>query len=125
MNTELENVKNSERGNGQFFIAPRADIIEADGEYVIIADVPGLKKENVDITIDNGVLELRGRTVDENEAKGVFSREFRLPDYYRKFSLSDDISTTAITAKIDNGVLTLVLPKKEEVKPRKIEVLTN
>lgn len=125
MNTERENVKNSERGNGEFFIAPRADIIEADGEYVIIADVPGLKKENVDITIDNGVLELRGRTVDENEAKGVFTREFRLPDYHRKFSVRDDINTGAITAKIDNGVLTLVLPKKEEVKPRKIEILAN
>jgi HSP20 family molecular chaperone IbpA len=125
MNTELENVKNSERSNDEFFVAPRADIIEAEGEYVIVADVPGLKKENVDITIDNGVLELRGRTNGENETKGVFSREYRLPDYHRKFSVSDDINTGAITAQIDNGVLTLVLPKKDEVKPRRIEVLAN
>ncbi|HPJ38461.1 MAG TPA: Hsp20/alpha crystallin family protein [Spirochaetota bacterium] len=125
MNTERENVYNNERENSRCVITPGTDIFETEGEYVIKADVPGLQKENVDITIDNGVLELKGKIDVENETHDLRAEEFRLHDYYRRFTVGDDIDTGAVKAHMENGVLTLVLPKKEEVKPRKIEVLAH
>ena len=121
MNTGLENVNNTVTDKG-FFLSPRTDIYETEGEYVIKADVPGLKKEDIDVTIDNGVLEFKGQAdlgFGENSSS---SEELSVYTYRRKFTVSDDINSSAVRAHMDNGVLTLVLPKKEDVKPRKIEV---
>lgn len=122
MNTDYANAKNNKVHNNGHVLTPGTDIFETEGEYVVKADVPGLKKENIDITIDNGILELHGKADIEPENSTLSKREYGLYDYYRKFTVSDEIDAGNISAHIDNGVLTLVLPKREEVKPKRIEV---
>lgn len=103
---------------------PSADITETDNEYVIKADLPEVKKEDIDIRVENGVLTLSGERRVEKSTEG--EREHRRETFYgkfaRSFSLPDDVEVDKISAESRDGVLRVRLPKSEAKKPRSIEV---
>ena len=103
------------------FVTPAVDIFETEQGLTLVADVPGLDREHLNIDIDKGVLTLEGRTPESQGSQEIY-REFTMPSYYRQFQLPDTIDLARISAEIQNGVLTLKLPKAEAAKPRRIEV---
>ncbi len=107
--------------NAPVFI-PAVDILETEHELSLLADMPGVPIENVDIDLEGDQLTIRG-TVPRQDGPGrVLLKEYAVGDYYRQFTLSNDIDREKIQATIKDGVLKLVLPKSEAVKPRRIEV---
>lgn len=97
---------------------PAVDVAENESGYTIYADVPGVSKEGVNITFENGVLTFRAESgAGEAKTTGQFlSREFRFASYERSFRVGDDVDTDAISAEIANGVLKVVLPRKASSK---------
>jgi HSP20 family molecular chaperone IbpA len=102
-------------------ITPSVDIYETDAEHVLLADMPGVSRDGLEIHVDRDRLTIRGR-VAQMEAPQPQHREFGLHDYYRAFTLADDIDTDKITANLTDGVLRLVLPKSSRARVRKIPV---
>ncbi len=105
------------------FIIPSADIFENDNEFILKAEMPGVSKDQLDITLDEDHLEIIGKVdADWEKDLKVIDREFRISDYYRRFYVGNKVNRDEISAKIEDGVLTLRLPKSNEIKPRKIEI---
>jgi HSP20 family protein len=101
---------------------PAVDIYESENALTLLADMPGVPIDNIDIDLDSDQLTIHGR-VDQGEQKGkVIFKEYTYGDYYRQFTLSSDIDRGRIQASMKDGVLKLVLPKAEAAKPRKITV---
>lgn len=99
--------------------------IRHEGEMTIVeAELPGVKKENLDITMDNHVLTISANTAEEtDEQKGQYHiRERRSGRVSRSFRLSEDADVDNINAELKDGVLTLRIPVKESAKPRQIEI---
>ena len=107
---------------GPVFI-PAVDILENQTEIIVLADMPGVESKNVDIDLKDNQLTITGK-VDAPEAEKETSlyKEFNWGDYFRQFTLSNVIDQGKISAKMENGVLRLILPKVEKVKPQKIKV---
>lgn len=103
---------------------PTVDISETDGEYVIKAELPDVKKEDVKITLEDGVLTLTGERRQEKEEKSTkYHRvERSYGSFVRSFSLPDLVDETKVKAEYRDGMLNLHLPKSEKAKPRAIEV---
>jgi HSP20 family molecular chaperone IbpA len=110
---------------GPVFV-PAVDILENEKELIVLADMPGVESKNINIDLRDNQLTITGR-IDamEDEREVSLYKEFNWGDYYRLFTLSDVIDQGKITAKMDNGVLRLVLPKVEKAKPQKIKVTTD
>jgi HSP20 family protein len=103
-------------------LVPPIDIFDTEEAVVVLADMPGLKPEHLDVNVDRGTLTIRGRRENAEGAGELRFQEFRVGDYVRSFSLGDDIDATTITAELKHGVLRLTLPKGPERRVRKIEV---
>jgi HSP20 family protein len=114
----------SAEGEGDVRWRPAASIVETAKEFTIRADLPAVKREDINVNVENGVLTLKGErryeksTDDEKEHRresfyGVFSRSFVLPD---------NVDTTAISAETKDGVLTVHLPKAKEDKPKSLQI---
>ncbi|MEX1309002.1 MAG: Hsp20/alpha crystallin family protein [Candidatus Sulfomarinibacteraceae bacterium] len=102
---------------------PTVDIWESEDALVLQADVPGVKKDDVEINLDKDVLTISGRVaLDEYEGLRPVYSEFGVGNFYRRFSLGETIDQAAITADMNDGVLTVTLPKREKAQPRKITV---
>ncbi|NIA29545.1 MAG: Hsp20/alpha crystallin family protein [Calditrichaeota bacterium] len=103
---------------------PRMDIKETKDAFEISADLPGLKKEDVKISLKDGVLTISGERKYENEKKDQdkYYMERVYGNFSRSFSLPADVKDKEIKANLKNGVLTLSLPKAEKVKPKEIEI---
>ena len=102
---------------------PTVDIFEKEDAYVIVADVPGVDRDNVEIDLDRNVLTLQARSAIESPVGyGLKYREYRSADYERMFTLGNEIDRDGVEASIRDGVLRLVLPKVKEAKPRRIAV---
>jgi HSP20 family protein len=112
-------------GNGAHqvtYAAPLANIRETADGYLLEAEMPGVAKDGLEVTVENGELLIVGRrTAETGPGRSVY-RESRGFDYRRVFELDPSIDAGKITAKIEQGVLRLHLPKAESVKPRKIAV---
>jgi len=105
------------------FISPEVNIFETKDGYVLQAELPGVKKEGLEITLENNELTLVGRRqLTDNNVGNLVYRESTPADFRRVFELDPAIDTAKVEAKIDQGVLTLRLPKSERVKPRKVSV---
>jgi HSP20 family molecular chaperone IbpA len=102
--------------------SPAVDVFDRGEEIVLIADMPGVSRDSVDIHLDRGVLSIRGRVPPPAVSGVPVLEEFQIGDFVRTFTLSEEIDASAIAADLHNGVLTLRLPKSEERKPRKITV---
>ncbi|ERS91603.1 Hsp20/alpha crystallin family protein [Halomonas sp. PBN3] len=104
-------------------LLPAVDIFEEGNALHILADMPGVTRESLRIEVDNNVLSLEGDVaIDMPEALTAIYAEVRAQRYARRFTLSHEIDSDAIEARIDNGVLHLVLPKKETHRRRRIEI---
>jgi HSP20 family protein len=110
-----------ETRSNERYLRPAVDIIEKEDCLTIIADLPGVGKENLEIGIDKGILTIEGQVTQETPGNEVY-REFELMSYYRQFQLPEAIDQDKTSAEFANGVLTLRLCKAEAAKPRKIEV---
>ncbi len=110
-------------------LTPRMDIAETEKGYELSADLPGLKDRNVDISVSNDVLTIKGERSYERESAGrsVHLSERGFGTFKRSFSLPDDVDQDQIQARLKNGVLEIHLPKSEEVAPtsRQIKVKTS
>lgn len=103
------------------WMAPPVDIYETEDGLVVIADLPGVSKDDLDIEVKNDMLTLQAKP--DIEMRGTPSyREFQLTHFFRQFRLADTVDANRIRAELKNGVLMLHLPKAEEAKPRKIQV---
>ncbi len=104
--------------------APTADISETDVEYLIRAELPAVKKEDVRITLDRGMITIEGERKEKQEFKDekVHRMESFQGNFLRNFALPDNIDEKAIRAETRDGVLTVYLPKLKVAKPKAIEV---
>jgi len=120
---EVKKVAGEGTRPGPVFI-PAVDILENANEIVVLADMPGVESNNVDIDLKDNQLTISGK-VDPPEADKEVSlyKEFNWGDYIRQFTLSNVIDQGKISAKVEKGVLRLVLPKVEKAKPQKIKVV--
>jgi len=103
-------------------VAPRIDILETEHEFLLLADLPGVKSESVDIRFEKGELTVHGCRPVAHPGKGVAHREHPSTNYQRVFSVSETVSADKISAELKDGVLTVHLPKVEAAKPKKITV---
>lgn len=103
---------------------PRVDIAEGEKNYLIRADVPGLEKKDISVTIDNGVLTIEGEKKEERktEKDRYYHFERSYGKFTRSFALPEEVDSEHIEAKMENGVLELSLPKIEKPRPKAIEV---
>ena len=102
---------------------PITDIFETDRALTVVLEMPGVDKSNADISVEDGVLTVYGR-LDFSKYQGLqpVYTEYNIGHYQRSFSLSNKVDQNKISAEMNDGVLTLVLPKAEEAKPRRISV---
>jgi len=106
----------------QTFVPPEVNIYETTAGYTLEADLPGVTREGLDITLDASTLTISGcREKNALTAEPIY-RESITADYRRVFELDPAIDRAGITAKLEQGVLTVTLPKSERAKPRKIAV---
>ncbi len=103
---------------------PAFDVIEKEKEYVVTAEVPGIDPKDIDITISNGILTIKGEKKREQESKdeNYYYMERQYGTFQRSFRLPDEVKTDEVDAKYKNGVLTLVLPKAHVGNVKKIEI---
>ncbi len=96
-----------------FYYYPPVDIFEHNNELVVIADVPGVDKENTNIKVEDNILTVDAKTCDASEGESI-CREFAWGNFHRQFELSDKIDENKISAELKNGVLTIHLPIVEK-----------
>ena len=104
--------------------APAVDIKETENAFELHADIPGVKPEDIEVQMDNGILTIKGerRSEEKVESEGYKRVERQWGTFYRRFSLPDTADAEKINAKSENGVLQITIPKLEKVQPRKITV---
>ena len=113
----------AERTRDRLAFVPRADIYETDEAIAVVADMPGVDENTVDISLENNVLTINGYVAAEQpEGYSLTYSEYRVGDYQRAFSLSDQIDREGIEATVKDGVLHLHLPKITEAKVKKIAI---
>lgn len=105
------------------FVAPPVDIYEDDDGLVVLADLPGVEPAVLDVRVEREVLTIRARAQHLATAEPVH-QEYELAGFFRQFQLPNEIDSARIEAELQNGVLTLRLPRAERAHPRRIEVRT-
>jgi len=101
--------------------APAMSIHENDESITVIADMPGVTQERVEITVDNDILTVRGTVApDVHSGFQLLRREYEMGNFERAFTLPNEIDKEAVAAAVSKGVLTVTLPKKKSVQPRRI-----
>jgi HSP20 family protein len=104
------------------YIAPNVNVFETSEGYVLQAEMPGVNKEGLEITLEGTEITITGRRSADTVPGEPLFRERNTADYRRVFELDPAIDTAKVSARMEQGVLTLTLPKSERVKPRKISV---
>ena len=122
METLVRENRNAVQRRAEQFVTPVASVVEDGDAYLLKVEMPGVNKEGLEISVENNELTITGRR-DLAQIEGtLIHRESRTEDFRRVFELDPGIDTSKISARIDQGFLTLTLPKAEQVKPRKIAV---
>ena len=103
------------------YIAPPVDIYETNDALMVVVDLPGVDKDEVDVRVEDSVLTIKGKS-DYTQPANLVLGEFNLQGYYRQFQLSDEVDQDKISAESKSGVLTIRLPKAEKSKPKQIKV---
>jgi HSP20 family molecular chaperone IbpA len=113
----------AERTRDRLAFVPRADVYETEEAITVVADIPGVNETSLDITLENNVLSINGYVeAEQPEGHSLAYAEYRVGDYQRAFTLSDQIDRDDIEAVIKDGVLRLYLPKVTEARKRKIAI---
>jgi len=107
---------------GRYYV-PDVNIYEFDDSLKLWADMPGVKEKDVEVTLKDAVLTIVGKVATDMYAglRPLYT-EYNVGNYYREFAVNEDIDDSKISATLRNGVLELELPKKEQAKPKRIEV---
>jgi HSP20 family molecular chaperone IbpA len=108
----------------EVFAPPPVDIYEDDQGLVVVADVPGVEPGTLDVRVENGLLTIHGRTQDAATGT-LIHREYELTGFFRQFQLPEEIDAARIAADVQQGVLTLRLPRAAPDPPRRIDVRTS
>lgn len=106
-------------------ITPRISVSEEEQTYIVEAEIPGVTKENVKISVEGNVVTLEAevkRQVETKDGDNVTQTERTVRKFARRFTLAKDVDDTQAVAKLENGILTLTLPKKAELRPKQITV---
>lgn len=103
---------------------PAVDVVEEETRFLLRADVPGVRPEDIDINMENGVLTVSGQRIAESteQVQGVKRLERLSGKFYRRFSLPEAANADEISAKCAHGILEIVIPKQPEAKARRITV---
>ena len=121
--SEAQNPTAMERTRERTVFIPRTDIYEREDALVLVADMPGVDENSIEINVDRRELTVSGRVVPEQIADHRLTyAEYESGDFERSFTLTEEVDIGKIEATVRNGVLRLVLPKSEAAKPRKIAV---
>lgn len=121
---EENKVSRVERTRDRRTYTPNVDIIETADEFLVVADMPGVTANAIDIRYEQGVLTIHGTVEPRQDERctNYLLQEYGVGDYYRSFRLSEEIDPNKIEAHLKDGVMELRLPKSEASKPRKITV---
>jgi len=111
----------STRSTGRYFV-PRVDIFENESELMLLADVPGVAPDNVDLRYEQGELILQGKVTRQPLEGNLIYGEYEEGNFYRVFQIHESIDASKIEAECKQGVLTVHLPKAETAKPRRVTV---
>ena len=103
------------------YVTPAVDIYETDEGLVLLADMPGVEKDKLKVTVEDDILTIEGKVMEPLEADPEW-KEYTLNSYWRQFQLNDTVDQERLSARLKNGVLTLELPKAEKAKPKQVEV---
>lgn len=104
-------------------LVPPVDIYEDDAGVTLFADLPGVTRDDLSLQIDKDTLQIYGKITKSADVEAeTYYSEFPAKDFYRAFTIGEEIDRDKITAAMSNGVLKLVLPKAEKAKPKKIEI---
>jgi HSP20 family protein len=124
MRREMDRMMGEESAASASDWVPAVDIKEDKNGFIIIADLPGIAPGNIDIHAENGMLTIQGERESgkKEERQGYKRIERSYGNFFRRFTLPDSANTDRISAKGENGVLTITIPKREEIQPRKIAV---
>ncbi|HEY4285436.1 MAG TPA: Hsp20/alpha crystallin family protein [Chthoniobacterales bacterium] len=122
MNTTIRENRNGERAQQEQFIAPVSSLLEDGDGYTLQVEMPGVNKEGLEISVENNELTILGRRSLPTVEGALIHRESRSNNFRRSFELDPSIDPGKISAGIEQGLVTLTLPKAEQVKPRKIQV---
>ena len=128
----FDSLDDLDRLAGSFFEGGRrgplvnVDVREDEGHYYVDADVPGFERDDIDVTLEDGVLTVSGerKRTETREGESFHVIERRHGRFTRSFRLSDNVKDEGIEASMKDGVLTVKLAKADEIKPRRIEVRT-
>jgi len=113
----------TERTRNRKVYVPKVDIYETREAMVLIADMPGVDEQSVDITLEKNILTITGNVeAPIYDGKTLAYAEYDTGDYQRAFTISDEVDRERITAMVKNGVLRLTLPKAEKAKVKKIAI---
>lgn len=118
MDTKVKN----EKSNYNFFLSPDVNIYENSDDYTLIALMPGVQKDSINLKFDNNYLTVSGEAENKFKENKVVLKEAYLGKYKRVFKLSDSIDAEKISASYDNGILTVTMPKHDRVKAKTINV---
>ena len=129
-NFDSDRFFNIKRNRGQIdeeVNLPKVNVTEDENFFHLEAEIPGMKDNDISIEVHNGVLTIKGHKENKSdtEKESYHIREFSSQSFERSFKLSDRVDTEKVSAKIDNGVLKIDLPKHVQIKPKKIEVQSN
>ena len=124
MNTVAENkkVQSTTPSVERPFVAPDVNIYETPDQYVLQAEMPGVTREGLEVTLEGNTLTFVGRRSEHSLPGNVLYQESRTINFRRVFELDPAIDAEKVSASMDQGILTLTLPKSARVKPRKIEI---
>lgn len=106
----------------ELLIAPFVNIFESDNDFSLVADMPGVSKENLNIKYEDGFLSVYGRVEDNYADRKYVLKEISSGSYFRKFKISANIDSEKIEAALVNGQLTIVLPKHDRAKAKTISI---
>ncbi|PLX28663.1 Hsp20/alpha crystallin family protein [Candidatus Parcubacteria bacterium] len=114
----------SVRGGGQRSFAPAMDVYETKTDVMVEAPLAGIKPEDVEVSVERGVLSIQGQSSKEHEIddKDYYRKEIRSGSFFRQVALPAPVKEGEVTAEFEDGILKITCPKSEEAKPKKIEV---
>jgi HSP20 family protein len=124
INRYVANIRSKPAANQERNWAPAVDIREEENHYLLSADIPGVNRENIEITLENGVLTLKGERSGESGTNGKqYRRKERVHGtFMRQFTLPETVDTQNISATVKDGVLDVVIPKQAKPLPTRITI---
>ena len=113
-----------ENGAAAALWSPSVDVSETPDNFTVRAELPGMQREDIDLEVENNVLVIRGERKFEKQSDGenFHFTERSYGSFFRSFTLPKNVDSEAIKAEYKDGILTVTLPKREEVKPKKVEI---